>query len=187
VPVSRHSAKTYLMSARSGALGKVYFFNFKKIFVECQIAGTRQRTKITDSSCSPLSLTHSLTSSPLLCPRSLRRRPRPNAPPPARRAALCSPRRLRAAPCSPCHPRARSGPHSPPARAPPSPQPACALPRAPPPPCAAAARAHRCRSRSTWQFTGYPPRRAISVNHRRSDHLRTPRHLRHLPQLSIHF
>jgi hypothetical protein len=63
VLVSWHSAKTSLSSARYRALGKEYFW-IKKIFAECQIAGTRQRSEIyrpTDFSFSFSS--HSLTHS----------------------------------------------------------------------------------------------------------------------------
>jgi hypothetical protein len=45
VLVRRHSAKTSLPSVRSRALGKEYF-KLKKIFAECQIVGTQQRSKI---------------------------------------------------------------------------------------------------------------------------------------------
>jgi hypothetical protein len=70
VLVRRHSAKISLPSVRSRALGKEYF-KLKKNFAECQIVGTRQRSKIynrrhrlvlflylSHSLCRSLSLTH---------------------------------------------------------------------------------------------------------------------------------
>jgi hypothetical protein len=102
--------------------------------------------------------------------------PRPPAPPPpstlTRATAHCSPRR-------PAPPLLAAPPRAAPTRALPAPLLASprvaprhprvrALPRTPPHLCAAAAARER---------------RAISINHRCSGHLRTPRHLRHLPRL----
>jgi hypothetical protein len=125
VLVRRHSTKTSLPSVRSRALDKEYF-KLKKIFVECQIVGTRQRSKIYNRRRRLVLLLYlSLT-----LHRSLSLTHRTPVPPPSPVAASPAP--------SPAtelsYTRRRRLPHLSPPRSPsPAPSPAAASPETPPP------------------------------------------------------
>jgi hypothetical protein len=200
-----------------GTRQRFFLKTLSSVFAECLLVGTRQRrlcrvsdirhsanasfklkkhlcrvpaiwhstkpVNITPVSSSSLSLSQTI---PDVLP--LRRLPRRAATPPCR-----APPPLRA-PAA-----ARRRPHVPsPLRAL---APTLRHPRAQPPPLAATPPRHDISPPippSTPQFTGHPPRRAISINHRRSGHLpanpalapanlQTPRHLRHPPRLRYTF
>jgi hypothetical protein len=170
-----HSAKRTLPSAGSGALGKVYFKIKKKIFVEYQITGTRQRpfTYRQLALSSSLSHSHSHRAAarhrPLALPSTGHAPRRPLAPPPppsTRPARPPSPRR-RPSPCPrppprPC-PSTRPSPLTAPAACARAPQRARHHARAPrrAPRCARAAPSP-ARCRALHAAVPRPPRLVVS-------------------------
>jgi hypothetical protein len=177
------------------ALGKDYFKIFKKTLPSARSRALGKEVNVNRAPV--LLLSHSHTHPPL--PRAAASPRHHRAPPPTLRATAAA--RARARP--------RLRPHTPPPPPPSAPTPPEAPPspararhtvrrrnprrprphRRPAPrsatPCAAAT--HARRRSLTHAVTAARERRAITVNHRRSGHLRTPRHLRHLPRLRYTF
>jgi hypothetical protein len=98
VPQQRALGKEFFAESRRSGTWQRIFYNFKKIFAECHIRGTRQRRKITtDRSSFSFLFSHALSSF-LLCPRrraAFVPAAAPLCPPPRRLpATAASPRRL---------------------------------------------------------------------------------------------
>jgi hypothetical protein len=191
VSVSGHSTKTPLPSVCQWALSKAYFKIFKKSLPSARSRALGKEVNVNRAPV--LLLSHSHTHSPLPRAAAAASPLHHRAPPSTLRATAAARARARPRLCPrpSCHPRTPPPPSAPtPPEAPPSPararhtvrrrNPRRLRPRRCPAPCPAtpcAAATHARRRSLTHAVTAARERRAISVNHRRFGHLRTPRHL----------